>query len=116
LTAGPPTLLALSGCLGAVRPGSVGVRVDNRDDRRHAVDVVFLSDGELVVEERFEVAADAETEADGVVDAGEYAVDVTLDGATETSVAFTMQGCTDNALYVAVDEDAAVDAGVLDEC
>ncbi|AZH25590.1 hypothetical protein [Haloplanus aerogenes] len=108
--------MPLAGCLDAFRSGQVGVRVDNRDDRRHAVDVEFLSEGELVAEKRFTVDAGTERAAENVVAAGEYTVDVTLDGAASTSVEFTMQGCTDNTLFVSVSEEAAVEAGVLDEC
>jgi len=110
----PP--FALAGCLGALRSGHVDVRIDNRDDRRHAVGVAFLADGELVAEERFEVAAGTERAYENVVSAGEYTVDVTLDGTTRTAVDFSMNGCTDNALFVAVDAAASVEAGVLDEC
>jgi len=106
----------LAGCLDALRSGQVAVRIDNRDDRRHAVDVEFLSDGDLVTEKRFEVAAGTERTDENVVAAGEYTVDVTLDGAASTSVAFTMQGCTDNTLFVVVDAAATVEASVLDEC
>jgi hypothetical protein len=35
---GTVPLLGLAGCLGALRSGHVDVRIDNRDDRRHAVD------------------------------------------------------------------------------
>ncbi|AXG07101.1 hypothetical protein DU500_12070 [Haloplanus rubicundus] len=113
---GTTTLVGFAGCLGALRSGRVGVRIDNRDDRRHAVDVEFLSDGELVAERRFTVDGGTERTAENVVVAGEYRVDVTLDGETHTSVEFTMQGCTDNALFVGIDADGAVEAGVLDEC
>jgi|GEM_PF-3550836 len=113
---GTGALLGLAGCLDALRSGSVAVRVDNRDDRRHAVDVEFLDGGELVAEQRFEVVAETERTYENVVSAGEYTVDVTLDGATHTTVPFSMNGCTDNALFVAVDTDATVEASVLDEC
>jgi len=113
---GTATVVGVAGCLDSLRTGSVGVRIDNRDDRRHAVDVEFLDGGELVAEERFEVAAGTERESESVVAAGEYRVDVTLDGATHAAVDFSMQGCTDNALFVAVDTEAELEAGVLDEC
>jgi hypothetical protein len=113
---GTAPLLGLAGCLGAFRSGHVDVRIDNRDDRRHAVGVAFRSDGELVAEERFEVAAGTERAYEHVVAAGEYTVDVALDGATQTAVDFSMHGCTDNALFVAVDAASSVEAGVLDEC
>jgi hypothetical protein len=114
-TAATP-LLGVAGCLGALRSGRVGVRIDNRDDTRHAVDVEFLNGDELVAEERFEVAAGTERTYENVVEAGEYTADVTLDGATTTTVPFRMNGCTDNTLFVSIDTDAAVEAGVLDEC
>jgi hypothetical protein len=114
--AGTTTLAGAAGCLGTLRSGSVAVRVDNRDDRRHAGSVAFLSDGDSAAEERFEVAAGTEREYRNVVAAGEYTVDVALDGGPETRVAFTMQGCTDNVLFVAVDADAELEAGTLDEC
>jgi hypothetical protein len=121
---GSTTLLGLAGCLGALRSGQVDVRIDNRDDRRHAVDVEFRSDGDVVVERRFEVSADTERTYGNVADAGEYTVEVALDGGPETQVPFTMQGCTDNTLFVAVDADAdsdvdgdvTMEASVLDEC
>jgi hypothetical protein len=114
--AGSTTLLGLAGCLDALRSGQVAVRIDNRDDRRHAIDVEFRSDGDLVTERRFEVVAGAERTYENVVDAGEYTVEVALDGGSETQVPFAMQGCTDNTLFVAVDADATMEAGVLDEC
>lgn len=113
---GTATLVGFAGCLGALRSGRVGVRIDNRDDRTHAVDVEFLSDGELVAEERFEVAAETERAYGNVVAAGEYTVDVTLDGAAHATVPFSMNGCSDNTLFVSVSEDATLEAGVLDEC
>ena len=115
-TAGTAPLVGLAACLGALRSGSVGVRVDNRDDRRHAVDVTFLSDGDVVADERLEVDAGTERTAENVVAAGEYTATVAVDGGSETRVPFSMNGCTDNALFVAVDADGAVEAGVLDEC
>jgi hypothetical protein len=114
--AGSTTLVGLVGCLDRFRSGQIAVRVDNRDDRRHAVDVEFLDGGELVTEERFEIDAETERTYENVVAAGQYTVDVTLDGETHTAVDFTMQGCTDNTLFVSVSEAAVVDAGVLDEC
>jgi hypothetical protein len=114
--AGSTTIVGLAGCLDRFRSGQVAVRVDNRDDRRHAVDVEFLDGGELVTEERFEIDAETERTYEDVVAAGQYTVDVTLDGEAHTAVDFTMRGCTDNTLFVSVDADAAVEAGVLDEC
>jgi len=114
--AGTATLGGGAGCLDSLRSGSVGVRIDNRDDRRHAVDVAFLSDGDPVAEERFEVAAGTERTDDNVVAAGAYTVTVAVDGGSETRLPFSMQGCPDNTLFVAVDADGAVEAGVLDEC
>jgi hypothetical protein len=117
---GTTILLGLAGCLAALRSGQVGVRIDNRDDRTHVVDVEFLDGGELVAEERFEVAAETGRGDENVAAAGEYTVDVTLDGATHTTIPFSMNGCTDNTLFVAVDADAdadaTVEADVLDEC
>jgi len=113
---GTVPLFGLAGCLDSLRSGRVGVRIDNRDGRRHAVDVEFLDGDELVAEKRFEVAAETERKYENVVAAGEYTVDVTLDGAAHTAVDFSMNGCTDNALFVAVDAAASVEAGVLDEC
>jgi len=110
------TLAGLAGCLDSLRSGNVAVHVDNRDDGRHAVDVEFLSGGDLVTEKRYEVAAGTERTDENVVDAGEYEVHVTLDGETTTQVPFTMQGCTDNTLFVVVDADGTVGASVLDEC
>ena len=112
----PTSLIGLAGCLDALRSGNVDVRIDNRDDRPHTVGVVFRTGGEVVTEERFEVAAETERDVENVVTAGAYDVTVTLDGATRTTVPFSMNGCTDNALFVAIDADAALDAGVLDEC
>jgi hypothetical protein len=109
-------LVGFTGCLGALRSGQVGVRIDNRDERAHAVDVAFLSGDDLVAEERFAVAAGTERESEGVVAAGEYTVEVTLDGATGTTVPFSMNGCADNALFVSIGADGVVEAGVLDEC
>lgn len=114
--AGTAPLVGLTGCLGVLRSGSVDVRVDNRDDRSHAVDVAFLSDGELVADERLEVDAGTERTAENVVAAGEYTATVAVDGGSATRVPFSMDGCTDNALFVAVDADGAAEAGVLDEC
>ena len=116
LRASPAALIGVAGCLDRLRSGRIAVRVDNRDDSRHAVDVEFLSDGDLVTEERFAVAADTERTYGNVAAAGEYTVDVTLDGETHTVVDFTMRGCTDNTLFVAIDADATMTAGVLDEC
>jgi hypothetical protein len=113
---GTTALVGFAGCLGALRSGQVNVRIDNRDDGRHAVDVEFLSDGELVAERRFTVDGGTERTVENVVAAGEYRVDVTLDGETQTAVEFSMQGCTDNTLFVTVDADGAVEAGVLEEC
>jgi hypothetical protein len=115
-TAGTAALAGGAGCLGSLRSGSVALRIDNRDDRRHAVDVTFLSDGELVAEERVEVAAGAERPVENVVAAGEYTVDVALDGDSGTRIPFSMNGCTDNTLFVAVEADGTVEAGILDEC
>jgi hypothetical protein len=114
--AGATTLVALAGCLDALRSGQVGVRIDNRDGRTHVVGVAFLDGDELVAERRFEVVAETEREYENVVAAGEYTVDVSLDGATHTTVPFSMNGCTDNTLFVAVDANETVEAGVLDEC
>jgi hypothetical protein len=100
----------------ALRPGSVGVRVENRDDRSHAVNAAFRADGEIAAERRFEGPVGDEREATDVVDAAEYAVDVTLDGATDASVALGMRGCTDDTLFAAMDDDGTLEAGVLDEC
>ncbi|MEF8857184.1 MAG: hypothetical protein V5A16_07170 [Haloplanus sp.] len=110
------TLAGLAGCLDGLRSGNVAVRVDNRDDGRHAVDVEFLSGGDLVAEERYEVAAGAEQTYENVVGAGEYTVEIALDGGPETRVPFTMQGCADNTLFISIDADARMDASVLDEC
>jgi hypothetical protein len=113
---GTTALVGFAGCLGALRSGQVNVRIDNRDDRRHAVGVEVLSGGDLVAERRFTVDRGTERTDENVVAAGEYTVDVTLDGETHTAVEFTMQGCPDNTLFVAVGSDGAVEAGVLDEC
>jgi hypothetical protein len=114
--ASTPLLVGLAGCLDAVRPGEVGVRIDNRDDRPHTVGVRFAADGETVAEESFDVPAATETASENVVSAGEYDVTVTLDAGGRTTVPFTMNGCTDNALFVSIDDAATLEAGVLDEC
>ena len=36
---GTTALVGFVGCLGGLRSGSIALRVDNRDDRRHAVAV-----------------------------------------------------------------------------
>lgn len=113
---GTAPVVGLAGCLGPFRSGYVGVRIDNRDDRRHAVDVEFFDGDELVAEERFEVPAETERAAERVAAAGAYTVDVTLDGETHTTVDFSMHGCPDNALFVSVDTAGTVAASVLDEC
>ena len=110
------TLAGLAGCLDSLRSGNVAVHVDNRDDGRHAVDVEFLSGGDLVTEKRYEVDAGTERTDQNVVAAGGYEVDVTLDGEAETQVPFTMRGCTDNTPFVVVGADETVTANVLDEC
>jgi hypothetical protein len=113
---GSTTLAGIAGCLGLVRSGHVDVRVDNGDDRSHAVDVAFRAGGEVVAEERVEAPPGTETTVAEVVDAGEYAVTVILDDGTSRRVPLAMNGCTDNALFVSIDADAALEAGVLDEC
>jgi hypothetical protein len=40
----------------------------------------------------------------------------TFGSTTATTVDFSMHDCTDNALFVAVDAAASVEAGVPDEC
>jgi hypothetical protein len=109
-------LVGVAGCLDAVRSGRVGVRIDNRDDRSHAVDVRFAADGDPVAEESFDVPAGTEATFDDVVAAGEYEVTVAVDAGARTTVPFAMNGCPDNALFVAVDDEGTLEADVLDEC
>jgi hypothetical protein len=115
-TAGATTLAGLAGCLDAVRGGHVDVAVENRDDRSHEVDVTVRSGGDAVAEERFVMPAGSTVEAEDVVGAGTYDVTVALDGEARTEVLFTMQGCPDNTLFVAVEDDGQVEAGVLEAC
>lgn len=107
---------SVSGCLGVANEGSVNVRIENRDDQQHIVDVTFENDGEAVFSDQYTVSADEEATASDVVDAGEYLVTVELDTSNATTVDFTMSGCDSNSLFVAVHEDGELEAGVLDEC
>lgn len=109
---------AVSGCLGgfSLTGGSIDVHIENRDDRSGTVDVTFEEGGETAFEDRFTVAAGEETTVSDAVEAGEYQVTVER-GSTDTeTVDFQMNGCTSNSLFVGIQTDGALEAGVSDEC
>lgn len=105
-----------SGCLGFFQNGGIRVRIDNSDDRQHAVDVAFETGNETRFDDRYTVSAGEEITTSDVVDSGEYSVTVELDSSDTATVDFVMSGCESNTLLVSIDENGELKAGVLDEC
>ncbi len=107
---------AIAGCLGVFRDGSVLVRIENRDDRRHAVVIRLDRGDEPAFADRYTIEPGATRTASDVVAAGEYLVTLELDaGATET-VEFDMAGCRSNTLFASISAAGGLEAGVLDAC
>lgn len=105
-----------SGCLGFFQDGGIRVRIDNKDDRQHAVDVTFERDDLTRFDNRYTVSAGEEITTSDVVDAGEYLVTVELDSSATSTVDFVMGGCDSNTLFVSIGESGELEIFVLDEC
>ncbi len=105
-----------SGCLNFFQKDSIRIRIDNRDDRQHTIDVVFDKGNETRFDDRYTVSAGEEITTSDVVDAGEYWVTVKLDSSDTVTVDFVMSGCESNTLFVSITEAGEPEAGVLDEC
>lgn len=106
----------VSGCLGVFQGGGIKIRIDNRDDQQHTVNVTFENEDETVFSDQYTVSAGEETTTSDVVGAGEYLVTVELDSSDTKTVDFHMGGCNSNTLFVAIHEAGELEAGVLDEC
>ncbi len=110
------TIGSITGCLGGGNGGSVGVRIENRNDQQRTVDVTFETESETVFSDQYAVPADEETAISDVVNAGEYLVTAELDASNTATVDFAMSGCDSNSVFVAIHEDGELEAGILDEC
>lgn len=107
---------SLSGCLDLFQNGTIGVRIENRDDQEHTVDVVFKKDSEIVSDKQFTVPPGEENRTPDVVKAGSYTITAALDSSDSTSFEFDMQGCKNNSLYVSISDAGELEMSVLDEC
>ena len=116
LSASMGIVCGISGCLGPSQEGTIGIIIENRDDEQHSIDIFFSDNNEDVYNNQYIISGGEETRDPDVVNAGEYTVSIILDSNQRTSLDFTMAGCDSNYLYVSIDEEPQIYAGVLDDC
>lgn len=107
---------SLSGCFDLSQPGTIDIRIENRDDQKHELTVTFRTDNETVSSKQFTVPSNEENRTPGVVEGGRYTVSVALNSSDSASFEFTMQGCENNSLFVSISDSGQIQMSVLDEC
>jgi len=107
---------SLSGCLDLFQNSTIGVRIENRDDQEHTLDVAFKKDSETVYNKPFTVPPGEENRTPDVVKAGSYTVTAALDSLNSISFGFNMQECENNSLYMSISDTGELEMSVLDEC